>query len=88
MLSGARICTVSVSRYFFRFQSRLMDYVFSGLKIPEQLSNYALKCKSAPLGRPAPSRLLSVFSKHPLVKYFHESLPNDQIFELLRGEGY
>ena len=51
-----------------------MDYVFSGLKIPEQLSNYALKCKSAPLGRPAPSRLLGVFSKHPLVKYFHESL--------------
>ena len=80
MLSGARICTVSVSRYFFRFQSRLMDCVFSGLN--------SLKCKSAPLGRPAPSRLLSVFSKHPLVKYFHESLPNDQIFELLRGEGY
>lgn len=45
-----------------------MDYVFSGLKVPEQLSNYALRCKSAPLGRPAPSRLLSVFSKHPLVK--------------------
>ena len=42
-----------------------MDYVFSGLKVPEQLS---LRCKSAPLGRPAPSRLLSVFSKHPLVK--------------------
>ena len=40
-----------------------MDYVFSGLKVPEQLSSYALRCKSAP-----PSRLLSVFSKHPLVK--------------------
>lgn len=46
----------------------LIDFVFKGLKIPGQLSNYVLRCKSAPLGRPAPSRLLAAFSKHPLVK--------------------
>ena len=51
---------------------RLMEYVFDSLKVPDQLRNYALRCKSAPLGRPAPSRLISVFSKHPLVKWeFH-----------------
>lgn len=48
---------------------RLISYVFNGLSIPDQLNNYSLRCKSAPLGRPAPSRLLGVFSKHPLVKY-------------------
>ena len=41
-----------------------MEYVFDSLKVPDQLHNYALRCKSAPLGRPAPSRLISVFSKH------------------------
>ena len=48
---------------------RLMEYVFDSLKVPDQLHSYALRCKSAPLGRPAPSRLISVFSKHPLVKW-------------------
>lgn len=46
----------------------MIEYVFAGLKVPEQLHSYAQRCKSAPLGRPAPSRLMAVFSKHPLVK--------------------
>lgn len=53
---------------------RLMEYVFDSLKVPDQLHNYALRCESAPLGRPAPSRLISVFSKHPLVKWSQRCL--------------
>ena len=67
---GVKTCTASASIFVFKWaiDPRLIDFVFKGLKIPSQLSNYVLRCKSAPLGRPAPSRLLAAFSKHPLVK--------------------
>ena len=69
VLAGVKICIVLASfPFLIEMIHRLLTYVFNGLSIPDQLNNYSLRCKSAPLGRPAPSRLLAAFSKHPLVK--------------------
>lgn len=51
-------------------QRSLMETVFSSLTHPSVIDTSIYKCKSAPLARPFPSKLLSsTFLKHPLVKY-------------------